>query len=218
MAEVAQPGFDKHGPIRDGNCSGCHTLHGGQLPRLLKEPYPETFYQPFKVEAYALCFGCHDKQLVLTQQTEGLTRFRNGTRNLHYVHVNKAEKGRSCYACHNTHASRQPAHIRESVPYGNWEIPIRFQVTETGGSCAPGCHRPAAYDRVKPVLPPADTAAPAPAPAPAASPATPAQPPAPTPPTPPAPAAPGLPAPAPAPPSAAPPTSTPAPSKQEKKS
>ncbi len=60
------------------------------MPRLLSQPYPETFYQPFKVDAYALCFSCHDKQLVLTQQTEGLTRFRNGTQNLHYMHVNKA--------------------------------------------------------------------------------------------------------------------------------
>ena len=216
VAEIGQPGVVKHGPIRDGNRSGCHNLHGGQTPRLLSKPYPEAFYQPFKVEAYALCFSCHDAQLVLTPQTEGLTRFRNGTQNLHYLHVNKSDKGRSCYACHSTHVSRQPAHVRESVPYGNWEIPIRFQVTETGGSCSPGCHRPAAYDRVKPVPPPVAAAAPAPAAAPTA---TPAKPPAPAPAAsspPAAPAAPGLPAAVPAPPSA-PPAPAPAPGKQETK-
>jgi predicted CXXCH cytochrome family protein len=151
VAEVAQPGLVRHGPIRDGNCSGCHSLHGGWVSRLLSQPYPETFYQPFSVDAYALCFSCHDKQLGLAERTEGLTRFRNGTLNLHYLHVNKPERGRSCYSCHSTHASAQTVHIRNSVPYGNWEIPINFSVTASGGSCAPGCHRATAYDRQNPV-------------------------------------------------------------------
>jgi predicted CXXCH cytochrome family protein len=170
VGEVAQPGLVKHGPIRDGNCSGCHNLHGSQFSRLLSQPYPETFYQPFKAEAYALCFTCHDKNLVLTEKTEGLTRFRNGDLNLHYLHVNKPDRGRSCYACHSTHASAQPAHVRDTVPYGNWEIPINFKQTGTGGSCAPGCHRASAYDRASPVVPPpAPPAAAGPAPAPPAA-------------------------------------------------
>jgi len=208
MAEVAQPGFDKHGPIRDGNCSGCHTLHGGQLPRLLTKPYPETFYQPFKAEAYALCFGCHDQQLVLAAQTEGLTRFRNGSTNLHFVHVNKPEKGRTCYACHNTHASRNPAHIRESVPFGNWEIPIRFQVTPTGGACEPGCHRTAVYDRVKAATPPiaAPTTPTPPAATPPITPPPATTPPPSTPPPNPPPTPGATPAPAPAPPPSTPET------------
>jgi predicted CXXCH cytochrome family protein len=177
VTEISQPGLFKHGPIRDGNCSGCHTPHGGPLPRLLSQPYPETFYQPFKVDAYALCFSCHDKQLVLAQQTEGLTRFRNGTLNLHYVHVNKPERGRSCYSCHSTHASALPSHVRESVPYGNWEIPLNFKTTATGGSCAPGCHRAVAYDRQNAAANLADVPpAPGPVAPPAAQPAPPAGP------------------------------------------
>ena len=154
VAELADPNLIKHGPIRDGNCSGCHNLHGSDVSRLLAKPYPETFYEPFSVEAYALCFSCHDKQLAMAKDTEGLTRFRNGTQNLHFLHVDKPDRGRSCYACHMTHASSHPAHIRDSVPYGNWEAPINFKPTETGGSCAPGCHREAGYDRVRPVPPP----------------------------------------------------------------
>jgi predicted CXXCH cytochrome family protein len=154
VAELAKPDVFKHGPIRDGNCSGCHTLHGGPLPRLLAKPYTEAFYQAFSVDAYALCFSCHDKQLVLAKDTEGLTRFRNGNQNLHFLHVDKPERGRSCYACHMTHASTHPSHIRDSVPYGNWEIPLNFKPTATGGSCAPGCHREAKYDRVQPIPPP----------------------------------------------------------------
>jgi predicted CXXCH cytochrome family protein len=219
VAELANPDVVKHGPIRDGNCSGCHTLHGGPTPRLLAKPYPETFYQAFNTEAYGLCFSCHDQQLVLTKDTEGLTRFRNGTQNLHFLHVDKPDRGRSCYACHMTHASTHPSHVRDSVPYGNWEIPINFKPTASGGSCAPGCHREATYDRVQPVPPPAAKEAQvagAKGPAPAAEGAKPA-------PTPPAPAAATRAAPtgawvtSPAPPAAKPAAQVDPPKKVEKK-
>jgi predicted CXXCH cytochrome family protein len=151
VAEIADKKLSLHGPIREGNCAGCHTPHGGPVSRLLSKPYPETFYESFEVEKYALCFSCHDKQLVLLDKTTGLTNFRNGDQNLHYAHVNKTDKGRSCRACHSTHASAHPAHVRESVPYGKWELPINFKPTKTGGSCAPGCHQEFGYDRVKAV-------------------------------------------------------------------
>lgn len=151
VAEINDPNQIKHGPIQQGNCSGCHDVHGSNLSRLLNKPYPDAFYQPFDVEKYQLCFSCHDQQLVLLDKTKGLTGFRNGERNLHYVHVNIAERGRSCRACHETHASKQPLHIRDSVPYGNWKLPLNFSRTATGGSCSPGCHQPYAYDRDKPV-------------------------------------------------------------------
>lgn len=167
VIEVKDPAQTKHGPIQNGNCSGCHEVHGSEVSRLLAKPYPEVFYQPFLVDKYDLCFGCHDQQLVLMEQTKGLTNFRNGDRNLHFVHVNKADKGRSCRACHETHASRQPFHIRDSVPYGNWRLPINYTKTDTGGSCSPGCHKPFTYDRVRPQIPvtlpvaPSDPATPA---------------------------------------------------------
>lgn len=151
VAEVLDPNFNKHGPIRDGNCTGCHNTHGSQQAKLLQKPYPETFYQGFSIDKYELCFSCHDKQLVLTEKTTGLTGFRNGQRNLHFVHVNKTERGRNCRACHETHASADPKHIRESVPYGNWKMPLNYKQTETGGSCAPGCHKAFGYDRENPV-------------------------------------------------------------------
>ena len=65
VAEVLDPNEMKHGPIRDGHCSGCHMVHGSDISRLLAKPYPETFYQPFAVDKYDLCFMCHDQQLVL---------------------------------------------------------------------------------------------------------------------------------------------------------
>ena len=140
---------DHHGPIQQKDCSGCHDPHGSENFRILRSPYPPTFYKPFVTENYNLCFSCHEKTIVLNPETNKLTNFRNGNQNLHFMHVNKPVKGRTCRACHETHASNFPKHIREAVPFGAWELPVNFQKTETGGSCTPGCHKLKKYDRVK---------------------------------------------------------------------
>jgi DmsE family decaheme c-type cytochrome len=140
---------DHHGPVKQKDCSGCHNPHGSANFKILRSPYPATFYKPFAIENYNLCFSCHEKTLVLDPETTKLTNFRNGNQNLHFTHVNKAVKGRTCRACHETHASNFPKHIREAVPFGSWELPVNFQKTDSGGSCAPGCHKLKKYDRVK---------------------------------------------------------------------
>ncbi|GBD97375.1 MAG TPA: cytochrome C [Nitrospirae bacterium] len=142
---------DHHGPIKQKDCSGCHNPHGSNNFRILRNPYPPTFYKPFAVENYNLCFSCHEKSIVLNPETTKLTNFRNGNENLHFKHVNKPIKGRTCRACHETHASNSPKHIREAVPFGSWQLPLNYQKTKTGGSCMPGCHKLKKYDRVKPV-------------------------------------------------------------------
>ncbi|MBN1420424.1 MAG: cytochrome c3 family protein [Planctomycetes bacterium] len=137
-----------HGPIRESDCTACHSAHGSTNFRMLRLHFPQSFYEAFDIGKYALCFRCHASALVLTKRTESLTMFRDGDINLHYLHVNDKVKGRSCRACHPVHASNRPKHIRESVPFGkgNWLLPINFRKTETGGSCAPGCHDPKSYD------------------------------------------------------------------------
>ena len=104
----------------------------------------------FDEKAYALCFECHEAAAFTDEETDSTTAFRNGQRNLHYLHVNRAVKGRTCRACHDPHASKNEKHIVESVPFGKWRIPIKFESTSTGGSCQPGCHRPERYDREQP--------------------------------------------------------------------
>ncbi len=151
VTDLADPSLFKHGPARDGSCSGCHNVHGSSVSRLLAKPYPATFYAPFKLADYDLCFSCHNKDLVLLPKTTGLTNFRNGDENLHYVHVNKDVRGRTCRACHATHASTRANLIRNWVPFGSWKLPINYTATKTGGACAPGCHQPMRYDRVKAV-------------------------------------------------------------------
>ena len=149
VAEIANPALIKHGPIRDGNCSGCHTTHGSAVAKLLTKPYPEAFYQSYADSKYELCFSCHDKQLVQTKEARGLTNFRNGDDNLHFLHVNR-EKGRNCRSCHSTHASPNELHVRSTVPFGKWQMPIAFKKSANGGSCTPGCHQAYQYDRVTP--------------------------------------------------------------------
>jgi predicted CXXCH cytochrome family protein len=150
-AEIENKKF-LHGPIAEKDCEGCHISHGSDHFRLLTKEYPPQFYSPFSEENYELCFSCHSESMVLTKETSDLTDFRNGDLNLHFLHVNKERRGRTCRACHETHASNLPWHIRKSVPYGWWDLPIQFEKTETGGGCKPGCHLPSAYDRQTPVV------------------------------------------------------------------
>lgn len=136
-----------HAPIREDGCTGCHQPHGSENFRLLRGPFPPKFYADFDVAAYGLCFSCHEKAAVTVERTRTLTKFRDGSRNLHFLHVNKPRRGRTCRACHELHASPNPLHIRREVPYGKWSMPINFQKNETGGSCHPGCHTIESYDR-----------------------------------------------------------------------
>lgn len=137
-----------HGPVKQKDCSGCHNPHGSVNFRILRNPYPPTFYMPFAENNYNLCFSCHEGTLVLDPETTKLTNFRNGKQNLHFIHVNKPVKGRTCRTCHETHGSNYPKHIRDAVPFGSWDLPIEFRKTETGGSCTTGCHQEKEYDRV----------------------------------------------------------------------
>jgi predicted CXXCH cytochrome family protein len=136
-----------HGPVRNGACTACHDPHASQNFRCLAHDYPERFYAPFRVEDYSLCFMCHSQAAFLSDTTQTLTNFRNGTRNLHFVHVNDPTRGRTCRACHEVHASNHPFHIRDTVPFGGWDLPINFELLADGGRCSPGCHEPREYHR-----------------------------------------------------------------------
>jgi predicted CXXCH cytochrome family protein len=148
MAQIESATY-LHGPLRQNNCVACHQGHGSNFSRILNKAFPADFYAPYTDHAYDLCFECHDKKLVLAEHSTS-TGFRNGDRNLHYLHVHR-EKGRSCRACHHEHASRQPKHIREQVPFGRWIMHTIYESTNTGGGCTTGCHLPYKYDRENPV-------------------------------------------------------------------
>jgi predicted CXXCH cytochrome family protein len=141
-----------HGPIAKGTCKACHNPHGSEYFRMLPGPYPTTLYAPYQDGIYGACLKCHEKNLLRFPETSIYTGFRNGKRNLHFVHVANKQKGRTCRICHEPHAGDYPKLIRkEGADFGQWKIPLNFQITATGGSCAPGCHRKFVYDREKPV-------------------------------------------------------------------
>lgn len=140
-----------HGPVTEGDCLACHVPHASPYRKILKNTFPEEFYLPYQAENFALCFGCHRPEIAQDQRTDSLTNFRNGDLNLHYLHINKPDKGRSCKTCHEPHAGNQERLIKEMVPgFGKWDIPIRFTRKDAGGTCVVGCHKPKTYNRESP--------------------------------------------------------------------
>lgn len=139
-----------HGPIKEGKCTPCHSPHSSTQERLLVKRYSTDEYIPYSDKEYELCFSCHNRELLRFPETSFATGFRDGDRNLHFVHVNKKDKGRNCKLCHAIHGGTLPKLIADSVPFGKWKLPLKFVKTETGGSCTPGCHRTFNYDRKTP--------------------------------------------------------------------
>jgi len=146
-----------HGPIKKGQCKACHDPHGSDHFRMLKGAYPKTIYNAYNASTgdYELCLKCHQRKMLQDDTT--YTGFRNGTKNLHTLHVANNRKGRTCRVCHEPHASNGEKLLYvEGASFGDWKIPINFKSTSTGGSCAPGCHRAFSYDRKKPLPLPSD--------------------------------------------------------------
>ncbi len=148
MGKLLAENPHQHAPVASQDCSACHMPHGGNNFRLLTHAYPAMFYSPYDAENYALCFGCHEEKAFTEPQTEQLTQFRDGKKNLHYVHVNRGNAGRTCRACHEVHATVQEHQIRDAVPFGSkgWMLKINYSKTETGGSCAKTCHATRSYN------------------------------------------------------------------------
>lgn len=142
-----------HDPVAKLDCMACHLAHASAEQMLLRARHPETTYASYTDSTYAFCFGCHKKESI-QQEFTTLTEFRDGERNMHYLHVHK-EKGRTCGCCHAPHDAKWSRLIRDVVPFGpvGWPMPITFEKTATGGSCEVGCHRFLAYDRVNRVNP-----------------------------------------------------------------
>ena len=136
-----------HGALEMGGCAGCHTPHASEFPKLLIASFPGNSYAHSSEKDFELCFSCHGRDLLMYPETSFSTDFRDGIRNLHYLHVTKGLRGRNCIVCHDVHGSDQPKLMAASADFGKWHMKIDFKKTETGGSCAPGCHRVKEYDR-----------------------------------------------------------------------
>jgi predicted CXXCH cytochrome family protein len=136
----------EHSAISGGGCLFCHKPHHSEHRSLLTDVYPPGTYVEGDPDHYPLCFQCHDPDLIIAEETEWGTAFRDGTRNLHSLHV-KGTKGRNCRLCHNLHGSAQKFLIEESVVFGEWVMEMKYVSNENGGSCLPGCHGYQNYSR-----------------------------------------------------------------------
>ena len=135
-----------HPPFK--RCSQvCHNAHGSANNNLLNIPFPEDEYVPADNASFGLCFECHDSEKISDSTTTTATNFRNGDKNLHFVHIN-GEKGRKCTMCHNVHATNNQHLIKDKVKFGSWDFNMNHKSNETGGSCLPGCHNERKYYRL----------------------------------------------------------------------
>lgn len=152
------------------DCTACHNPHSTYNNYLIKDndennnnakiQYPATPYALYKPEAYSLCTSCHknfgDSPEIITDKDSKATNFRNETKNdkgeiqsknLHWFHVVDAtgdldkNQGRSCFVCHDPHASTQDFHIKNSWKMKDGkEIKIEYIKTDSGGECTSTCH------------------------------------------------------------------------------
>ena len=136
-----------HKPVTATTCHLCHDPHGEIETMLLSDCNFTKLFVDYEKTSYKLCFSCHKRDLLMFPDTSYSTDFRDGRKNLHYLHVNKPNRGRSCKLCHGVHGANLPKLMAESVSFGDWQMPVNFQKSETGGSCSPGCHEPRKYDR-----------------------------------------------------------------------
>ena len=131
-------GKSVHAPVAEGDCGGCHDVHGGPRAKLLKGNHSAKAAAPFKKEDYELCFSCHEAKAFTEKKIDSATGFRDGSSNLHYVHV--VGSGFACQNCHEFHAAGQERLIRAKFGKDKDQVTITFTVKEKGGSCTTSCH------------------------------------------------------------------------------
>jgi predicted CXXCH cytochrome family protein len=146
-AGFAQPVV--HDPVKKARCLDCHDPHGGGRARLLKGDYTLEREATPGGKDYGLCLGCHERAKLLGAAGEATTRFADGARNLHALHVlvqgrsteKAGEKGLTCRVCHDPHSSTTAALTRTELDCGaSLCMKMEFRRTDGGGECMASCH------------------------------------------------------------------------------
>ena len=127
------------------NCTDCHTNddpsgprgpHGSRVLRLLGRNYALTDGQVETAATYALCYGCHDRDSILS----------DASFSAHRKHV--VDERASCATCHNPHgatSSRALVRFNEPVPTSGVTASssgrLEFVSSAPGrGTCFLTCH------------------------------------------------------------------------------
>ncbi|MDT8442479.1 MAG: cytochrome c3 family protein [Desulfuromonadales bacterium] len=136
----------QHEPVASGRCWNCHAPHAAEHRPLLQAAYPQASYVKYRAADFALCFECHSAAAFETEYTVSETRFRNGSRNLHWFHLQRPGKARVCRNCHGVHGADQPHLLMKRVPdFGDWDIPLEWVRNGPVATCYVGCHSPKSY-------------------------------------------------------------------------
>ncbi len=126
------------GPGAGGN--GLRGPHGSVYPFLLERQYLTDDLTPEGPASYALCYKCHDRDVLLSDRS---------TFPLHRRHV--VERSAPCSACHAAHGvSREAGNPRNNAHLISFDLaivkpgpggPARYETASPGhGSCALRCH------------------------------------------------------------------------------
>ena len=120
--------------------SGPNGPHGSIYPFILERRYETTDYTSYSTAAYALCFKCHDPNVLMS----GTSTFRG----LHRRHV--IRESMPCSICHDPHGV--PQGLPEDGDHAgliNFDLNVvqpdtggrlRFEVDATRGTCYMSCH------------------------------------------------------------------------------
>lgn len=139
-----------HDPVRRGACLECHRSHESDHESLLRERSfrdrsgNQPRRMPMDIGNFALCWLCHDKYIAVMPATAAKTGFRDGSRNLHYLHL-RGEEGYLCGACHRPHSSGGEKLVGRPMDWT--DDLVGFTGREGGGFCATACHEARAYRR-----------------------------------------------------------------------
>lgn len=133
-------------------CTDCHASddpssprgpHGSRYSHILRANYSERDLEPESQFAYAICYGCHERNSILGDES-----FK-----FHSLHIkgksgsnSPTSGGTSCYTCHTSHGSTENKYLirfNTEVVSPNSVGILRFKEKGAGafrGECYLSCH------------------------------------------------------------------------------
>jgi predicted CXXCH cytochrome family protein len=139
-----------HEPVKKARCLECHDPHGSRQARLLKGAYTLDREVQSGGKEYGFCLGCHERARLFEKTGGEGSRFVDGERNLHALHVlvrgrssEKAAggKGQTCRTCHEAHSSHTAALTRTELDCGaSLCMKMEYRRGDEGGECMASCH------------------------------------------------------------------------------
>jgi predicted CXXCH cytochrome family protein len=139
-----------HDPVKKSLCLDCHDPHGAASVRLLRGGYSLEREVRAGGKEYAFCLACHDRVRLLGEAGKDSTRFAEGARNLHSLHVlpqgksserAAGERALTCRNCHEAHSATTAALTRTELDCGaSLCMKMEFRRGEEGGECMASCH------------------------------------------------------------------------------